>query len=94
MPASIAGLQGLEAGIHRQIIFTGLRVGLYGSILDLYNKGHTRDEAPLHARVGAAMTTSAVGITLANPSGGPCAAAPAGAQRHWSGGHASMLRCK
>ena len=66
----LAVMQGLEAGIHRQIVFTGLRVGLYGSILDMYDEGHSRDDAALHARVGAAMTTSAIGITLANPSGG------------------------
>lgn len=62
-------LQGLEAGIHRQIIFTGLRVGLYSSILDSLNTAPTRDEAPIYTRVGAAVTTSALGITLANPSG-------------------------
>jgi solute carrier family 25 (mitochondrial uncoupling protein), member 8/9 len=64
-------MQGLEAGVHRQLIFTGLRVGLYGSLLDFYSGHAPRDEAHLSTRVCAAMTTSALGITLANPSGAP-----------------------
>jgi hypothetical protein len=62
-------MQGLEAGVHRQVIFTGLRVGLYGTILDSFNAEKNRDDAHLGVRVAAAMTTSALGITLANPSG-------------------------
>ena len=106
--------------MHRQILFTGLRLGLYERLRDfLAGKNHcsagrsrqykkdqmsaphaavstfycvavrqlqhlTRvwlqlidkssfdagdlEEAPLYARLGAALTTSAIGITVANPS--------------------------
>jgi solute carrier family 25 (mitochondrial uncoupling protein), member 8/9 len=62
-------MQGLEAGIHRQLIFTGLRIGLYGNILDYFNEGKSREEAHVSTRTAAAMCTSALGITMANPSG-------------------------
>jgi hypothetical protein len=64
-----ASLQGIEAGIHRQAIFTGLRVGCYGQLLDAMTGGQDRDKAHVLQRTAAAAITSAVGITLANPSG-------------------------
>eukprot|EP00892_Ulva_mutabilis_P005272 jgi/Ulvmu1/3116/UM015_0156.1 len=59
--------KGLEAGIHRQLIFTGLRLGLYGSILDSFT-ATSRDSAHVGERAAAALCTSAIGISLANPS--------------------------
>jgi hypothetical protein len=61
-------VQGLEAGAHRQLIFTGLRIGLYGNLLDHLSGEADREKASLTARIGAALTTSAIGITAANPS--------------------------
>lgn len=61
--------QGLAAGLHRQFIFTGLRLGLYE---DLCRRIATSDPAlpdtSVFARTLAALTTSAIGITAANPS--------------------------
>lgn len=54
--------------MHRQLIFTGLRVGLYGHILDSFSGTDNRADAPMISRVAAALTTSALGITAANPS--------------------------
>jgi hypothetical protein len=61
-------LQGLEAGAHRQLIFTGLRIGLYGQLLDQLSGEGDREKASVGARIGAALTTSAIGICAANPS--------------------------
>ena len=39
-------MQGIEAGTHRQLIFTGLRVGGYGKVLDaILGEGRTRSDA-------------------------------------------------
>lgn len=67
--SALVYMQGLEAGIHRQLIFTGLRLGLYGSILDAFTTT-SRDTAHVGERAAAALCTSAIGISLANPSGG------------------------
>jgi hypothetical protein len=61
-------VQGLEAGAHRQLIFSGLRIGLYGKLLDRLSGEADREKASLAARIGAAITTSVIGITAANPS--------------------------
>lgn len=60
--------KGIEAGAHRQLIFTGLRVGGYGKVLDAITDGKPRKDAHIIERAQAAAITSAVGITIANPS--------------------------
>lgn len=57
--------QGLTPGIHRQVIFTGLRLGLYDHVKDVI-AGEM--ESSFAGRVAAALLTSAVGITAANPA--------------------------
>ena len=53
-------------GLHRQVLFTGIRLGLYGRVKDMMSGG--AGETPLYAKVAAALCTSAVGITVANPA--------------------------
>lgn len=63
-------LQGLEAGLHRQLIFTGLRLGLYKHIQDSLMAGQPKENVvPIHVKIGSAVCTSIIGISLANPSG-------------------------
>ena len=64
LPGGAAALwKGIGPGIHRQVLFGGLRIGLYEPIKDLYvGKDHVGD-VPLHLKVAAGLTTGAVGIT-------------------------------
>lgn len=59
-------LQGWVPGLHRQVLFTGIRLGLYERVKDVMGGGAS--ETPLYAKVAAALCTSAVGITVANPA--------------------------
>ena len=60
---------GLTAGLHRQILFTGLRVGLYLPMRDLVCGDLPPGTNPaLYQKVIAAMLTGAIGITIANPT--------------------------
>ena len=60
--------KGIGPGIHRQVLFGGLRIGLYEPIKDFYvGKDHVGD-VPLHLKVAAGLTTGAVGITIASPT--------------------------
>ena len=63
---SPACLQGWVPGLHRQVLFTGIRLGLYERVKDVLSGGAS--ETPLYAKVAAALSTSAVGITVANPA--------------------------
>ena len=56
------------AGIHRQILFGGLRIGLYEPIKNLYvGKDHEGD-VPLHLKIAAGLTTGGLGIAVASPT--------------------------
>ncbi|EIE24663.1 uncoupling protein [Coccomyxa subellipsoidea C-169] len=60
--------KGLEAGLHRQCLFGGLRIGLYEPVKRLY-MGKTPDAvAPFHTKVAAGLTTGALGILIASPT--------------------------
>ena len=59
-------MQGLTPGLHRQFIFTGLRLGLYEHVRDMIAGSH--EEASVGGRIAAALCTSALGITVANPA--------------------------
>lgn len=61
--------QGLTAGLHRQFIFTGLRLGLYEELCRrIASFDPAISDSSVAVRTVAALTTSAVGITAANPS--------------------------
>ncbi|KAK9909586.1 hypothetical protein WJX75_004503 [Coccomyxa subellipsoidea] len=60
--------KGLEAGLHRQCLFGGLRIGMYEPVKRLY-MGSTPDAvAPFHTKVAAGLTTGALGILIASPT--------------------------
>ncbi|GBG72627.1 hypothetical protein CBR_g12201 [Chara braunii] len=60
--------KGLVPGLHRQCLFGGLRIGLYEPVKQLYvGKDHVGD-VPLVKKVAAALTTGAIGITVASPT--------------------------
>ena len=60
--------KGITPGIHRQVLFGGLRIGLYEPIKNLYcGKDHVGD-VPLHLKIAAGMTTGALGIAVASPT--------------------------
>ncbi|KAK6943063.1 Mitochondrial substrate/solute carrier [Dillenia turbinata] len=60
--------KGIVPGLHRQCLFGGLRIGLYEPVRNLYvGKDHVGD-IPLTKKILAALTTGAVGITIANPT--------------------------
>ncbi|KAG9142561.1 hypothetical protein Leryth_011650 [Lithospermum erythrorhizon] len=60
--------KGIVPGLHRQCIYGGLRIGLYEPVKDLYvGKDHVGD-VPLTKKILAALTTGALGITVANPT--------------------------
>ncbi len=53
------------AGLHRQLIYAGLRVGFYPTIRDIFISGE--NSANLFQRIIAGMTTGAFGILFASP---------------------------
>lgn len=60
--------KGITPGIHRQILFGGLRIGLYEPIKNLYvGKDHEGD-VPLHLKIAAGLTTGGLGIAVASPT--------------------------
>ncbi|XP_073289273.1 mitochondrial uncoupling protein 1-like [Primulina huaijiensis] len=60
--------KGIIPGLHRQCLFGGLRIGLYDPVKTFYvGKDHVGD-VPLSKKVLAALTTGALGITIANPT--------------------------
>lgn len=62
----VAPFRGLTAGCHRMFIFTGLRLGLLDHMKALVRLPD--GTLPLGREAAAALMTSAVGITCANPS--------------------------
>lgn len=59
-------MQGLVPGLHRQLLFTGLRLGLYDVIKGAL--ASENEELSVSKKIGAALCTSAIGITFANPA--------------------------
>lgn len=59
--------KGWVAGLQRQLLFTGIRLGLYDNVKALVTPAGA-SEPPLYGKIAAALTTSAIGITVANPS--------------------------
>eukprot|EP00884_Botryococcus_braunii_P014687 jgi/Botrbrau1/23219/Bobra.0041s0062.2 len=58
---------GIEPSLHRQILYGGLRIGLYDPVKRLFMGNSDRD-APLLVKVGAGMTTGALAIAIASPT--------------------------
>ena len=54
--------------MHRQFIFTGIRLGLYDEVKQLFAASHHGEEEPVAAKVASALAVSAIGIAAANPS--------------------------
>jgi solute carrier family 25 (mitochondrial uncoupling protein), member 8/9 len=60
---------GLSAGLQRQIVFAGLRIGLYVPIRDLITGPMKEGQNPtLFQKVLAGLSTGAIAITVANPT--------------------------
>lgn len=62
---ALAPYRGLTAGCHRMFVFTGVRLGLLDSLKNAARKPD--GSLTLFREVSAALVTSALGITLANP---------------------------
>lgn len=61
-----APFKGLVPGLHRQLLFTGLRLGLYDVIKGAL--ASENEELSVSKKIAAALCTSAIGITFANPA--------------------------
>lgn len=60
--------KGLNAGLQRQMVFASLRIGLYEPVKQLYvGKDHVGPISVWY-RILAALTTGAIGISIANPT--------------------------
>jgi solute carrier family 25 (mitochondrial uncoupling protein), member 8/9 len=60
---------GLSAGLQRQIVFAGLRIGLYVPVRTAIAGELKPGEAPsLRTKILAAMCTGTIGISVANPT--------------------------
>ena len=58
----------LLPGLHRQILFGGLRIGMYEPVKGLFvGKDHTGDIS-LGTKIAAGLTTGALGIAVASPT--------------------------
>lgn len=55
-------------GLHRQFIFTGLRLSMYEEMKAMIGTKGGSDDESITTKVVAALAVSAVGISLANPS--------------------------
>lgn len=57
-----------RAGLHRQFLFGGLRIGLYDPVKRLFMGEKATGEAPLYLKIAAGLTTGALAIMVANPT--------------------------
>jgi solute carrier family 25 uncoupling protein 8/9 len=56
------------AGLQRQVVYGGLRIGLYEPIRNaMVGKDHTGDVS-LGIKIAAGLTTGAIGISVASPT--------------------------
>ena len=64
-------MQAQPAGLHRQCLFGGLRIGLYDPVKSFYVKTLGIDptqDAPFLLKVASGLTTGALGIAIASPT--------------------------
>ena len=60
---------GLIPGLQRQVVFAGLRIGLYVPVRDMITGPLAPGQNPtLIQKILAGMTTGAIGISVANPT--------------------------
>jgi len=60
--------KGITPGIHRQVLFGGLRIGMYEPVKNFYvGEDHVGD-VPLQLKIAAGLTTGALGIMVASPT--------------------------
>mmetsp|Transcript_15906 Transcript_15906/g.34924 ORF Transcript_15906/g.34924 Transcript_15906/m.34924 type:complete len:120 (+) Transcript_15906:81-440(+) len=61
--------KGLEAGLYRQLVNGGIRLGLYDPIKQFYSNLFDKNlnNTPLWLKTLTAMTSGAISITCANP---------------------------
>lgn len=57
-----------HAGLHRQCLFGGLRIGLYEPVKNLYMGDRPPGDAPLYLKIAAGLTTGALAIAIASPT--------------------------
>ncbi|XP_077215150.1 mitochondrial uncoupling protein 1-like [Tasmannia lanceolata] len=60
--------KGIVPGLHRQCLFGGLRIGMYEPVKTFYVGSDFVGDVPLSKKILAALTTGALGITVANPT--------------------------
>jgi len=61
--------RGLTPGIQRQIVFSGLRVGMYVPVRNFFSGELAPGQNPtLLQKIAAGITTGAIAITVANPT--------------------------
>lgn len=60
--------KGLEPGLHRQVVYGGLRIGLYEPVKNLLVGKDHKGDVPLHMKIAAGLSTGAIGITVASPT--------------------------
>ena len=61
--------KGIMAGLQRQVVFAGIRIGLYPSVRDVIcGKMREGQQPTLYQRILAGLITGAVGITVACPT--------------------------
>ncbi|CAN1142401.1 Mitochondrial uncoupling protein 1 [Linum perenne] len=60
--------KGIIPGLHRQCLYGGLRIGLYEPVKNFYVGPDFVGDVPLSKKILAALTTGAVGISIANPT--------------------------
>ena len=60
--------KGLSAGLQRKMVFASLRIGLYEPVKQLYVGKDHQGPISIFTRILAALTTGAVGISIANPT--------------------------
>ncbi|CAN0879819.1 Mitochondrial uncoupling protein 1 [Linum grandiflorum] len=60
--------KGIIPGLHRQCLYGGLRIGLYDPVKNFYVGPDFVGDVPLSKKILAALTTGALGISIANPT--------------------------
>ena len=60
--------KGVTPGIHRQVLFGGLRIGMYEPVKKFYVGENHVGDVPLHMKIAAGLTTGGLGIMVASPT--------------------------
>ncbi|KAL4436080.1 hypothetical protein ABPG77_005528 [Micractinium sp. CCAP 211/92] len=60
--------KGLAPGLQRQVVYGGLRIGLYEPIRNAMMGKETKGDPSLGIKIAAGLTTGAIGIAVASPT--------------------------